>query len=118
MQAWLWPYPPSVNHLYHRAKTGGMFKSARWKVWATETRWFMKTQGAKVVAFEGPVKVDYLIARPDKRRRDVTNLIKCLDDMLQDLGVVKDDCQIVDCRVRWDTEDRVANGLMVTVEAA
>ena len=115
---YLWPYPPSVNHLYRRRKQGGMFKSTAWAQWFNDTSRFMAAQAGKVTRFDGPVRVEYIVARPDKHRRDVTNLIKCLDDMLEDLGVVDNDCQIVDCRIAWDTEGRVANGLMVTVVAA
>jgi crossover junction endodeoxyribonuclease RusA len=116
--SYLWPYPPSVNALYRRAPQGGMFKTAKWKSWRVDTMKFMRAQGAEVCEFDGPVKVEYIVARPDRRRRDVTNLIKALDDMLEELGVVSNDCQIVDCRIAWDTKDRVANGLMVHVETA
>lgn len=111
----LWPYPPSVNRLYRKRPQGGMFKSSEWAAWFKATVRFMREQNAKVKRFDGPVRVEYIVARPDNRRRDVTNLIKPLDDMLEDLGVVDNDCQIVDCRIAWDTESRVANGLMVTV---
>lgn len=114
--AMLWPYPPSVNRLYRKNPNGGMFKAKEWTVWADEVERYMRDQDA--LKFTGPVKVEYIVARPDNRRRDITNLIKCLDDMLELLGIVDNDCQIVDCHIYWDREDRVANGLLVTVEAA
>lgn len=36
---------------------------------------------------------------PDKRRRDIDNILKCLCDGLQHAGVYEDDCQIDDIHI-------------------
>jgi crossover junction endodeoxyribonuclease RusA len=39
--------------------------------------------------------------RPDKRRRDLDNLLKATLDACTAAGVWQDDCNIVDLRIYW-----------------
>ena len=48
----------------------------------------------------GPVVVDIEAFMPDRRRRDLDNLLKGLLDSLTHAGVWEDDNQVVDLRIR------------------
>jgi len=52
-------------------------------------------------SLEGDVRVTFNIERVDRRRRDLDNTLKCLGDTLTRNGILRDDSQIVDLRVRW-----------------
>ena len=51
--------------------------------------------------FQGKVKVTIEAYRPDKRRRDLDNLLKAPLDALTHAGVYQDDELIVDLRIFW-----------------
>lgn len=46
------------------------------------------------------IKVEYLFYFPDRRKRDIDNRIKILNDCLEAAGVIKDDSLIFDLRGR------------------
>jgi crossover junction endodeoxyribonuclease RusA len=47
------------------------------------------------------LKVEIEAWRPDKRKRDLDNLLKAVLDSLAHAGVFEDDSQIVDLRIYW-----------------
>ena len=47
----------------------------------------------------GPLTVEVAVYFPDKRKRDLDNLLKCLLDALTHAGVYEDDKQIEDLRI-------------------
>lgn len=67
--------------------------------------------------FVGPVRVHYVISRPDKRRRDLDNLLKCLNDTLTRCHVLGDDSQIVDLRIGW-TLEKLEHPVLVQIQEA
>jgi crossover junction endodeoxyribonuclease RusA len=62
------------------------------------------------VRLNGDVVAVYTFGRPDKRRRDVANLEKAASDTMTRWGVLEDDSQIVDIRLRWGGPDEVRPG--------
>jgi crossover junction endodeoxyribonuclease RusA len=68
-------------------------------------------RGAK--HFAGKLKVEIEAFRPDKRRRDLDNLLKAVLDGLTHAGVWEDDSNIVDLRIYW--ADTVGGMLKVKV---
>lgn len=86
------PWPPSVNH-YWRRQGNTYFVSAKGKAYRNELFYrchaykglFKPTQRLSVVIDAFP---------PDKRRRDLDNILKSLLDSLQYVGVYEDDSQI------------------------
>ena len=56
-------------------------------------------RGAK--HYEGKIKITIEAWRPDKRKRDLDNLLKAPLDALTHAGVYTDDQLIVDLRIYW-----------------
>jgi crossover junction endodeoxyribonuclease RusA len=82
------PLPPSANRLWVRAQKG-MRRSDEYVAWLNEAGWTAKTQRPSKI--DGPFKVSIHAARPDKRRRDIDNLIKPSLDLMEHLRIIEDD---------------------------
>lgn len=93
------PWPPSVN-TYWRNFNGRMIISAKGREYR-ETVGDQMTLQKMVYRFSGPLRVVIEAYRPDKRRRDLDNLLKATLDGLAHAGVYEDDSQIVDLRIYW-----------------
>ena len=93
------PWPPSVN-TYWRTFNGRMIISARGREYR-ETVGDQMTMQKQVKHFKGPLRVVIEAWRPDRRRRDLDNLLKATLDGLAHAGVYEDDSQIVDLRIYW-----------------
>jgi crossover junction endodeoxyribonuclease RusA len=90
--------PPSINRLWRVAKNGKVYCSARYVQWRTLSVWQIASQlkSKKVV---GPYKLTLLVVRPDKRKRDLDNLLKAASDALVAAGVLEDDkCEWIEAR--------------------
>lgn len=87
-------FPPSVNS-YMAVVNGRKVKTKKHREYLDAHIWDSPKK-----SIEGPVRVVYEATYPDGRRRDIDNLLKPLNDLLQSMGVVHDDSQIVDLRIR------------------
>ena len=105
-------YPPSANRLWVRAKKG-MRKSDAYAKWLIEAGWHVKAQ--RPGSIHGPYKISVSAARPDKRRRDLDNILKPIGDLLQSVGVIRDDCDCEMVSARWVT---VGQGVTAIIEPA
>ncbi len=86
------PYPPTVNtNLRHVGPRVLISKHGR--QYRTEVCKQLRTK--RIQPIEGDLIVDITINPPDRRRRDVDNVLKALLDSLQSAGVFEDDSQIV-----------------------
>lgn len=87
------PWPPSVNHLYYtHGRTRHLSKEGR--------AYHLNVQAAvleqNVGSFIGGVRLGYelLVFPPDKRKRDLSNVIKAVEDALTKAGIWPDDSQV------------------------
>lgn len=86
------PYPPSINNYYGRYKNRTFLKKEVRDYRDTvliSLKNRLETFGDKKVIAE----ID--LYRPDRRRRDIDNVLKCVLDIGQLLGVYDDDSQVV-----------------------
>ncbi len=95
------PFPPSTNNLFINTSRGRI-RSSKYDEWATEAGWELTRQRpAKSV---GPVSLlfEFQLNR-DRRKRDITNLLKAPEDLLVKFGVIEaDDNTIVkEISARW-----------------
>lgn len=95
-------WPPSVNHLWRNLGDGRVVLSAGGKRWRRVNRPLvvaaMLAQGARTLT--GPVALGIGLHAPDDgRRRDISNSVKALEDLLVHAGALVDDCQVEVLRV-------------------
>jgi len=85
------PYPPTVNHIYRRTKRGQVFLDDRASSYRDEVILMI---GKGHTTLTGPIQVRVDAYMPDKRKRDLDNIFKSLNDALTHAGVWRDDSQI------------------------
>lgn len=96
------PYPPSVNRYWRHPSRGPL---AGRHLISQEGRDYREAVRAYVAEgqtkrHEGPLAVDIEAFFPDRRQRDLDNILKSLLDSLTHAGVWEDDSQIHDLRIR------------------
>lgn len=102
------PWPPSVNR-YWRTFQGRMIISADGR----EYKRAVADVCRGLIPITGPVEVNIVATRPDKRKRDLDNLLKAtLDACSGHLWV--DDVQIQWLTIMWAAEIEKGGRLMVT----
>lgn len=100
-------FPPTVNNLFANAAGGGRFKTRDYASWCRSIDGFLQTACRSATGtatrpkLRGPVAVDYVVARPDKRRRDLDNLLKALNDILTRNWIIEDDALIERLAISW-----------------
>ena len=83
------PYPPTLNTAFLNIPGRGRVASKQYKAWTAEALWMIKSQNASQFSVE--VSISIGIVAPDKRARDIDNLIKPVLDVLVKALVIKDD---------------------------
>lgn len=108
------PYPPSANRLWRQVR-GRVIRSAQYETWLNAAMWEVKyavsrTYDRKGVA--GPYALTVLVCPPDRRERDIDNLLKPISDALAKGGAVQNDrlCQRIEAE--WDP---LVKGVQATV---
>lgn len=99
--------PPSVNSLYRNVPGRGRVKTAKYNDWLAAAGAIIQTQVRSNERIEGPYALRLRAYHPDKRRRDLSNLLKSTEDLLVNLGLIEDDslCQIIEAE--WAVDPSV-----------
>ena len=92
------PWPPSVNR-YYRNVAGVTKISAEGRAYRAAVVNLL-AEHRTVPPLAGAVAVDIEAHMPDRRRRDLDNLLKGLLDALTHAGLWLDDSQVADLRIR------------------
>lgn len=106
------PWPPTVN-TYWRSFEGRVLISKK-------GREYRKAVADQVLIQRANKQIDYAVKveikayRPDRRRRDLDNLLKAILDSMTHAGVMQDDALIEDLRVYW--ADEIGGMVKITVE--
>lgn len=85
------PWPPTGNSYVRHTRSGGHYLTQAVKTFRLEVWHEAKQKHIQMI--RGRLSLSVLAHPPDKRRRDLDNLFKCLGDALQHAGVVADDSQ-------------------------
>lgn len=93
------PYPPSVNGIWRGGKGGRHFLSPKYKAWKTEAAYVARSQTTARIS--GPFAIQINAVRPDKRRRDLDNILKTLMDLVVFCGITDDDSECQYIEMRW-----------------
>jgi len=84
------PYPPNANHMWrHVGKK--VLRSREYEAWRAHAGLIIRSE-TKGGVLEGPYAMTAMVGRPDRRRRDLDNLLKPIGDVLVLAGAVEDDC--------------------------
>ncbi len=109
------PYPPSLRGLYKPRFGGGLYMSPEGKKYKQDVKMIFLSNN--LPSFEGFVRVRIEMYPPDRRKRDIDNILKITQDALQDAGVIEDDSKILTLWVNKN-EVRKGGGLDVFVKPA
>jgi crossover junction endodeoxyribonuclease RusA len=86
------PYPPSVNHYWHLGRQGRVFIGKKGRGYRATVVALLKLYN--VIKLEGRLEINISLYPPDRRKRDLDNVLKALLDALCHAGVYNDDSQI------------------------
>lgn len=94
------PWPPTVNHYYTVARNRKILseEGRAYKHYACEC--MMAQYVPKASGTDKSYGLHILARPPDKRRRDLDNLLKPILDSLVDYGAIPDDWMVDDIRIQ------------------
>lgn len=95
------PFPPSTNNLFKNAKKGRA-RTEHYDAWRVTAGKLIMMQGRKRVHGHIGLAVD--LVKPDRRRRDLSNTLKAIEDLLVEMQVIDDDSLIQALSVQWVDE--------------
>lgn len=90
-----------------------MRRTDTYENWISAAQTWLVPQKFKKIC--GPYKLSITAVRPDKRRRDLDNIIKPISDLLQHAGIIENDCMCEMVCARWVTS---GDPLAVNIEPA
>lgn len=85
------PWPPTGNSSTRHTRTGGHYKTAKAVSYRAAVAQLLGWKGLGTDPLKGPLKVEWLLAPPDRRSRDVDNARKEAADALTIGGLWADD---------------------------
>lgn len=92
-------YPPSTNRIWRNYR-GRTVLSEQYREWREREGWnIIAAQNRGGIS--GPYRLEIDAVRPDRRRRDLGNLEKPISDLLVSVGVIDDDSNAQEIRMRW-----------------
>lgn len=92
------------------------FSNPRAEAWENTVAWEAKQAMAGNPPLEGPVSVVVDFYVEDRRRKDCTNLYKCVEDACTTGGVWVDDSQVVDQHTRKHLVAKGQGRVIITVD--
>ena len=110
------PFPPSANRLWRHAGIGKAYKSAEYKAWLTEAGYKARQQAKGHVA--GCYALRVIAGPPDRRKRDLDNLLKPISDLIEGLGLIEGDhlCQRIEAE--WSSTVSGVRVFIISTERA
>lgn len=86
------PWPPTVNHYYTVAR-GRKILSAKGRAYKTECCWLMAAERVPKLD-SGKFSITIHAYPPDRRKRDLDNILKPVLDALGEYGAITDDSDV------------------------
>lgn len=92
------PYPPTANNLFLNVGKRRV-RTKRYDAWIAEALADIARQKPGRVC--GAYRMALIATRPDRRARDVENLLKPTSDLLKKAGVIEDDSKAERVSAEW-----------------
>ena len=94
------PFPPSMNSIWRAVPNRGMILSRAGRKYREDAIWVIQTQVSNDSLMTGRLKVLMEVYVPDRRKRDLSNIPKAVEDAITKSGKIwNDDEQIDDLRI-------------------
>src|ERR1700740_2265062 len=106
------PYPPAANNLFRNVPGRGRVKTDAYSAWLAEA--LIALRGQRAPKHPGSFRATILLTRPDRRRRDIDNLVKGVMDALTKAGVIEDAHLAQSIHLAW-AWDQITPGGAVSV---
>lgn len=108
------PYPPSANRIYRRGRFA-TYLSQEGRDYKMAVAEYVSENAIPKFEDTSKLKVKFILRPRDKRRRDISNCLKIVEDAIQDAGVFSDDFMIEELTIKRG--EVISNGLIiVTIE--
>lgn len=109
------PYPPVTGNHATRHANGAHYRQPAAVKYRGLIRMLIASQRLDL-GLPGPLQVDWVLAPPDRRARDQTNVLKEVEDCLTAAGLWTDDSNKVIRRTTVEWTDPIKDGaVLVTV---
>lgn len=105
------PVPPSTNNLYVNAGKKGRVKSKPYKAWLEATGWELKIQRPPML----PRKARLRVSCPRNNRRDLSNHLKAIEDLLVEHRIISDDRHVEHIEIYWHDGEQDSGHVFVEV---
>ena len=106
------PWPPSVN-TYYRTYLGRMLVSAKGRKYRREVIDRIIELGMPLTLLDARLSMQVWVTPPDRRKRDLDNLLKPLIDALQHSALFNDDEQIDELAIFRGPPDKANAGVRI-----
>ena len=83
-----------MNHLYRTSQNGVRYKTTKGREWQNVTASIMAMTKTNRKPYNGDVALEIVFRTADRRKWDIDNRVKALQDCLAMAGVIEDDRQI------------------------
>jgi len=107
------PWPPSVNNYWGQSKRGTKFILPKAAAFRRDVIFITAQAGIKQYDEEERLSIHLDLYPPDRRRRDIDNVLKSLLDSLEIARVIHDDSQFDELHVVRHEEKR--GNVVVTI---
>lgn len=97
----LLPFPITTNKLF--AGKARRYKSPEYEAWLYRAKAMLNKQSLPRNIEHCEIVINAV--KPDKRRRDLDNLAKCVQDLLVSCGILKDDYFVECLTIKWAKAD-------------
>lgn len=100
------PYPPSANRMWRYIRKRPIL-SKEYRDWKERSLFLVLQQDHEKIQEPETVSIDMAVTPPDKRRRDIDNVIKPVLDLLETAEILENDSMVHRLNVYWSKTGKI-----------